>query len=268
MNELIKITEKDGQQLVSARELYVGLKYDTTQGNFSHWIEKQLENVDAIKNVDYTCLVFKNETNNGDATDYILTTKIAKEICMVVGAMPRTNKETKALSKKYREYFIKCEEKLKTIVQPTPSYMIEDPIERAKVWITEQEELQAEQEKVKQLGEENKANKPKVIFADAVATSQTSILVGELAKILKQNDIEIGEKRLFKWLRNNGYLIKRNGSDYNMPTQKSVDLGVIEIKERAINNPDGSVRVTKTPKVTGKGQQYFINKFLNNKEEQ
>lgn len=129
-------------------------------------------------------------------------------------------------------------------------------------------ELKEEKAKRKTLEEENKTNKPKVIFADAVATSQTSILVGELAKILKQNDIEIGEKRLFKWLRNNGYLIKRNGSDYNMPTQKSVDLGVIEIKERAINNPDGSVRVTKTPKVTGKGQQYFINKFLNNKEEQ
>ena len=129
-------------------------------------------------------------------------------------------------------------------------------------------ELKEEKAKRKAVEEENKNNKPKVIFADAVATSQTSILVGELAKILKQNDIEIGEKRLFKWLRNNGYLIKRNGSDYNMPTQKSVDLGVIEIKERAINNPDGSVRVTKTPKVTGKGQQYFINKFLNNKEEQ
>lgn len=129
-------------------------------------------------------------------------------------------------------------------------------------------ELKEEKAKRKAVEEENKNNKPKVIFADAVATSQTSILVGELAKILKQNDIEIGEKRLFKWLRDNGYLIKRNGSDYNMPTQKSVDLGVIEIKERAINNPDGSVRVTKTPKVTGKGQQYFINKFLNNKEEQ
>lgn len=128
-------------------------------------------------------------------------------------------------------------------------------------------ELKEEKAKRKAVEEENKNNKPKVIFADAVATSQTSILVGELAKILKQNDIEIGEKRLFKWLRNNGYLIKRNGSDYNMPTQKSVDLGVIEIKERAINNPDGSVRVTKTPKVTGKGQQYFINKFLNNKED-
>ena len=128
-------------------------------------------------------------------------------------------------------------------------------------------ELKEEKAKRKAVEEENKNNKPKVIFADAVATSQTSILVGELAKILKQNDIEIGEKRLFKWLRDNGYLIKRNGSDYNMPTQKSVDLGVIEIKERAINNPDGSVRVTKTPKVTGKGQQYFINKFLNNKED-
>lgn len=181
------------------------------------------------------------------------------------------NKTTGTKGNLFTDRYMDRFEEMKQVIkelQPTPSYMIEDPIERAKVWITEQEKLQAEQEKVKQLGEENKANKPKVIFADAVATSQTSILVGELAKILKQNDIEIGEKRLFKWLRNNGYLIKRNGSDYNMPTQKSVDLGVIEIKERAINNPDGSVRVTKTPKVTGKGQQYFINKFLNNKEEQ
>ena len=104
--------------------------------------------------------------------------------------------------------------------------------------------------------------KPKEIFADAVATSHTSILIGDLAKLLKQNGIEIGQKRLFNWLRENGYLIKRKGSDWNMPTQKSMGLGIIEIKESTVNNPDGSVRINKTPKVTGKGQQYFINKFL------
>ena len=124
--------------------------------------------------------------------------------------------------------------------------------------------LKEEQEKRRLLEEEKARNAPKVIFADAVSTSHTSILVGELAKLMKQNGIDTGEKRLFKWLRDNGYLIKRKGTDYNMPTQKSLELKIIEIKERTINNPDGSIRITKTPKVTGKGQQYFINKFLNN----
>lgn len=104
--------------------------------------------------------------------------------------------------------------------------------------------------------------KPKVVFADAVATSHTSILVGELAKILKQNGIEMGQKRLFAWLREKGYLIKRQGTDYNMPTQKSMDLGLFEIKEGSYVNGSGVNITTKTPKVTGKGQQYFINKFL------
>lgn len=114
------------------------------------------------------------------------------------------------------------------------------------------------QEKDRLLAEQ----KPKVLFADAVSTSHTSILVGELAKLINQNGVDIGQNRLFEWLRDNGFLIKRNGSDYNMPTQYSMDLGLFEIKERSIANPDGSVRITKTPKVTGKGQQYFINKFL------
>lgn len=104
--------------------------------------------------------------------------------------------------------------------------------------------------------------KPKVVFADAVATSHTSILVGELAKILKQNGIEMGQKRLFAWLREKGYLIKRQGTDYNMPTQKAMDLGLFEIKEGSYVNGSGVNITTKTPKVTGKGQQYFINKFL------
>lgn len=104
--------------------------------------------------------------------------------------------------------------------------------------------------------------KPKEIFADAVAASHTSILIGDLAKLLRQNGVETGQRRLFDWLRENGYLIKRKGSDWNMPTQRSMELGLFEVKESTVNNPDGSVRTNRTTKVTGKGQQYFINKFI------
>lgn len=107
------------------------------------------------------------------------------------------------------------------------------------------------------------AQKPKVLFAEAIETSKTSILVGELAKLLRQNDVLIGPKRLFTWLRENGYLIKRKGTDYNMPTQRSMELGLFEIKETAITHNDGHIHISKTPKVRGKGQRYFINKFLN-----
>lgn len=103
---------------------------------------------------------------------------------------------------------------------------------------------------------------PKALFADSVAASSSTILVGVLAKILRQNGVDIGEKRLFAWLRENGYLIRRKGSDYNMPTQKSVDLGIFRIKETVINHSDGHTSVSRTPKVTGKGQQYFINRFI------
>lgn len=103
--------------------------------------------------------------------------------------------------------------------------------------------------------------KPKVLFADAVSTAETSILVGQLAKIIKQNGVNIGQNRMFEWLRKNGYLGK-TGSNKNLPTQKAMDLGLFEIKESTFQNPDGSVRITRTTKVTGKGQQYFINKFL------
>ena len=122
--------------------------------------------------------------------------------------------------------------------------------------------LKEERAKNKTLQKENDRMRPKEVFADAVATSHTSILVGDMAKLLKQNGVDIGQKRLFIWMRDNGYLIKRKGSDWNMPTQKSMELGLFEVKESTINNPDGSVRINKTTKVTGKGQQYFINKFL------
>lgn len=104
---------------------------------------------------------------------------------------------------------------------------------------------------------------PKVLFADAVSASHTSILVGELAKLLKQNGVDIGQNRLFTYLRENGYLIRRNGNDFNMPTQRSMDMGLFEIKETVIAHADGHTSTNKTPKVTGKGQQYFINLFLN-----
>ena len=108
-------------------------------------------------------------------------------------------------------------------------------------------------------------DRPKVVFADAVSASDTPILIGELAKILKQNGIEIGQNRLFAWLRGKGYLISRNGTDYNTPTQKSMELGLFKIKERTRVSTDGSVKITKTSMVTGKGQQYFVNKFLGEK---
>lgn len=122
--------------------------------------------------------------------------------------------------------------------------------------------LKEEREKNRLLRANNERMKPKEIFADAVASSKTSILVGDLAKLLKQNGVETGQKRLFQWLRDNGYLIKRSGADYNSPTQRAMEMKLFEIKETTISNPDGSTRTTKTTKVTGKGQQYFINKFL------
>lgn len=117
-------------------------------------------------------------------------------------------------------------------------------------------------QELRKCNEKIAADKPKVLFADAVETSKTSILVGDLAKIIKQNGVDIGQKRLFEWLRKNGYLIK-GGSSKNMPTQSAMEKGLFEVKETTISTPDGSIRVTKTTKVTGKGQQYFINKFLN-----
>lgn len=103
---------------------------------------------------------------------------------------------------------------------------------------------------------------PKAIFADAVSVSKNTILIGELAKILKQNGVEIGANRLFEWLRNNGYLISRKGSDWNMPTQRSMDMGLFRIKETVVTHSDGHTSISKTTKVTGKSQQYLINKFL------
>lgn len=148
------------------------------------------------------------------------------------------------------------------------AYLTEDALHRA---ITEPDfliklatELKEEKTRRRQLEVEAEENKPKVLFADAVETSQSSILIGDLAKLLKQNGVEIGQKRLFEELRERGYLIKY-GNSRNMPTQRAMELGLFEVKERVISNPDGSVRITRTTKVSGKGQTYFINKFLGKK---
>lgn len=144
------------------------------------------------------------------------------------------------------------------IMPDTLEQMIADPDTTIRLLTTLKEERQ---ERVR-LEAEAKANRPKVLFADAVATAHTSILIGELAKLLKQNGVDMGQNRLFDWMRKHGYLIARKGTDYNMPTQKSMELGLMEIKETSISHADGHVSISKTPKITGKGQQYFIGKFL------
>ena len=136
------------------------------------------------------------------------------------------------------------------------AYMTPDKLEQ---------NLKDEQEKRRALQEQVEAQRPAVIFAGAVETSKSSILIGELAKILKQNGIKIGPIRLFEWMRQNGYLIRRNGSDYNMPTQRAMEMGLFEIKETSIVHADGHTSISKTPKVTGKGQVYFVDLFLSGK---
>lgn len=150
---------------------------------------------------------------------------------------------------------------LKTIRQ-NGMYVTEKLLDNPDLAIQAFTKLKEEREKRKALEIKIETDKPKVLFADAVETSKTTILIGDLAKIIKQNGVDMGQKRLFAWLRENGYLIKRNGADYNMPTQKSMEMKLFEIKETAITHSDGHISVSKTPKVTGKGQQYFINLFL------
>lgn len=161
-------------------------------------------------------------------------------------AMGFTGAKADGFKLKYIEAFNKMEDQIKTGGFKIPSTMAE----ALRLAADQQEQLEL--------------MKPKAIFADSVATSHTTILVGDLAKIIKGNGVDTGARRLFQWMRDNGYLIKRKGTDYNSPTQKSMDLGLFKIKESSHVNSDGVTVVTKTPKVTGKGQQYFINKFLEN----
>lgn len=146
------------------------------------------------------------------------------------------------------------------------AYAVDELLDNPDMAIKAFTALKEEREKNKALQADNSRMKPKEVFADAVSTSKCSILIGELAKLLKQNGYDTGEKRLFQWLRDNSYLIKRKGTDFNAPTQKSMELGLFEVKETAITHSDGHTTINKTTKVTGKGQQYFINKFLGTSE--
>ena len=149
-------------------------------------------------------------------------------------------------------------------IRKTGMYATDDLLNNPDLLIKMATQLKEERQAREQLELINQANQPKVLFADSVASSRQTILIGDLAKLIKQNGYDIGQNRLFEWLRANGYLISRNGESYNMPTQRAMDLELFEVKERTHLNPDGSVRLTKTTKVTGKGQVYFINKFLEN----
>lgn len=233
MNELIKVTVKGDQQLVSARDLHNELGVKT---RFSLWAKQNFKHF--REGLDFTTVVTTTLVNNGaerELQDYALTIEMAKHLAMMSG----TDKGYQV-----RDYFIKVEQ-----AWNSPEMVMKRALEIANA-------------KVKALETANAEMKPKALFADAVSVSETSILVGELAKLLKQNGVEIGQNRLFAWLRRNGYLISRKGTDYNMPTQRSMNLGLFKIKETSIQHSDGHVTVNKTPKVTGKGQQYFINKFL------
>lgn len=164
----------------------------------------------------------------------------------------------KPIAKKFKK---KVKEILKD-VRKYGMYATDELLDNPDLIIKMATRLKEEKAKNKELEDKMKENKPKVLFADSVESSKNTILIGELAKIIKQNGVDIGQKRLFTWLRDNGFLIKREGTDYNMPTQKSMELELFEIKETAVTHSDGHISINKTPKITGKGQVYFINKFL------
>ena len=187
---------------------------------------------------DFTSVVGTTVVNNGavrEIQDYAVTLRMAEHLAM----MSKTPKGYEV-----REYFIQVE---KDFNSP------EKIMARA---------LRIADNKIHKLEAQMEADKPKVLFANAVSASQTSILIGDFAKLLRQNGLEIGQNRLFIWLRENGFLINRKGDSWNMPTQRSMDRGLFEIKERTHHEPNGTIRISKTTKITGKGQVYFMEKLL------
>ena len=235
MNELINVTLNDNHEpVVSGRRLHEALEVKT---EYKKWFSRMTEygfneNEDFLK-VTQKCLTSSTGQNT---TDHVIKLDMAKEIAMI----QRTER-----GKQVRQYFIQVE---KDFNSP------EKIMARA---------LLMADKKVHKLEAQIEADRPKVLFADAVSASKSSCLIGELAKVLKQNGIDIGQNKLFQWLRSNGYLISRRGESWNQPTQKSMQLGLFELKKTNINHADGHTTVNTTTKVTGKGQQYFINKFLN-----
>lgn len=232
MNEIIKVTTNDNdEQLVSARDLYRFLEITE---RYSSWFERMLK-YGFKENVDYIgCKTF-NALARQELQDHSLKIDMAKEISMI----QRTER-----GKQARQYFLEIDR-----AWNNPEMVV-------------QRAMQIQNRKVEQLKLENDAMKPKALFADAVAGSENSILIGELAKILNQNGIKIGQNKLFQWMRRNNYLIKREGESYNLPTQKAMEKKLFEIKRSLITHRNGKNGISRTTVVTAKGQQYFINKFL------
>lgn len=241
MQEIIKINQNEqGETRVSARELHKELG---VKKRFSAWFEQYQEMY--VEGTDFTSVLSGTVVNNGAVKplqDYSLTVDMAKNVAM----MSKTEK-----SQQIRDYFIQVEDRYKKLAND-PSYQMALGLKASQLLLDQKDQIIAEM-------------KPKALFADAVDASESSILIGQLAKTLRQNGVNIGQNRLFKWLREHEYLGSR-GEQYNLPTQKSMDLRVMETKTRTVNNPDGSIRTTYTTKITGKGQIYFINKFLSEKE--
>ncbi|HFZ7160429.1 TPA: phage antirepressor KilAC domain-containing protein [Streptococcus agalactiae] len=232
MNQLIDINLNENQEpVVSGRQLHKALEIKTA---YKDWFPRMAE-YGFEEGQDFSSFLSKS-TGGRPSQDHVLKLDMAKEIAM----LQRNEK-----SKQVRKYFIQVE---KDYNSP------EKIMARA---------LLMADKKVHKLEAQIEADRPKVLFADAVSASKSSCLIGELAKILKQNGIDIGQNKLFQWLRGNGYLISRRGESWNQPTQKSMQLGLFELKKTNINHADGHTTVNTTTKVTGKGQQYFINKFLN-----
>jgi anti-repressor protein len=246
VNDIIKVNYDSGKPLVSGRELHGALGIDS---NYTTWFKRMCEygfNEGKDYSTRFPNLESENQHGGQNKTDHELTLDMAKELCMI---------QRSEIGKRFREYFIGIEKAWN------------DPVlVMGRAYEAQKAIADRLNEQVLQLETTITEYKPKVLFAEAVETSHTSILIGDLAKLLKQNGVDIGQRRLFDWLRENGYLIK-SGSSKNMPTQKAMELELFEVKERTINNPDGTIRITKTPKVTGKGQTYFINKFLGDEKE-
>ena len=238
MNEIINVTLNDNHEpVVSGRQLHDALGVKTP---YSMWFDRMVE-YGFTENQDFLLNNFVKQTGRGghNKVDHVIKLDMAKEIAMI----QRTER-----GKQVRQYFIQVEKDFNS-----PEKIMARAL------------LMADQ-KVHKLEAQIEADRPKVLFADAVSASHTSILVGDLAKLISQNGFKIGANRLFSWLRDNGYLIKKRGASWNMPTQRSMDLKLFEIKETNVQHADGHITVNKTPKVTGKGQQYFINKFLSEDE--
>lgn len=237
-NELIRIDYTNSDRpTVLGRDLHQMLEVET---RYNDWFSRMCE-YGFEEGKDFYSLLSKTPDGGRPKQDHQLTIAMAKELCM----LQRTEK-----GKQCRQYFIQVEE-----AWNTPEQVMARALQMANRVVDKLKKDNA------YLLKKAEASAPKVAFADAVETSTDSCLVGQLAKIIRQNGYEIGANRLFEYLRKEGYLCKA-GSNRNMPTQRSMEAGWFEVKESVLENPDGSIRVVRTPKVTGKGQIYFINKFL------